>query len=199
MPVYLTANEADLRRDIVGLAKFLSAAEIREGRRNNRGEPFDKWNRKAGVALGSPYCVSMWHAEIPPIFKEHGQEMPYRIGASTTWGIIAGAKKAGLVVPLADAQPGDFVCFRNKLGKYFHTGMIVELAPKIGGVWTVEGNTTLTSRTGEGGGVYTRFRNPAKTPFAVCRIVPFPPPAQVVAEQDARMADFYKPFQRGKA
>lgn len=150
-------EERRLRAEICALADILAAAGYREPKgRNNRGEPFDTWNRSAGVALGSPYCVSIWHHELGNLFTRLHARLPLRIGASTS-ALAAAAKRLGRLRPLAQAQPGDLILFRNALGKYFHAGLIT--ATRGDTYETVEGNTLPLKRIiGEGGGVYARSR-----------------------------------------
>jgi hypothetical protein len=161
LPPSTADSEAALRAAVVARAKALAGKRIRESNAlgNNRGEPFDSYNCGAGVALGSPYCVSLWHYELARVFAEHGAELPLRIGASTSL-LAARAKKLGRLRDAGAARPGDLVLFRNAAGKYFHTGLCVERQVD-GKLRTVEGNTSPARRViGEGGGVYARTRDP---------------------------------------
>lgn len=157
------AAEAALREAVVARATALASARIRESpqRGNNRGEPFDSYNRSAGVPLGSPYCVSLWHYELGRVFAAQGFALPIRVGASTS-RLAARAKQAGRLKLAEQAQPGDLLLFRNAAGNYFHTGLVTARRAD-GRLRTVEGNTSPSARVvGEGGGIYARLRDPRK-------------------------------------
>ncbi|MCC7477687.1 peptidoglycan-binding protein [bacterium] len=161
-----TNAEAELRSAIISRAEALAAQKIREKQGQNRGEPFDKYNRFAGVPKGSPYCVTLWNYELAQIFLKLGYKIPFQPGASSS-KLVALARKHGRLKTAAKAEPGDLIVYRdpdNKPTSHNHTGLIVKV---LGGgkFETVEGNTGAGSGViSEGDGIYRRKRNTTVSP-----------------------------------
>lgn len=172
----MPATAAQIRAALVTRALELAGRGIRETHGQNRGEPFDTWNRSAGQALGSPYCVSIWHCEAGRVFERLGVQQALTIGASSG-ALVTAASKAKRIRTAEQAAPGDLVVYYSR-GKAYHTGMVIERLPD-GRLITVEGNTSSGSNVeGEGNGVFLRVRDPGNIPVKIVNLIPWGTPAQ---------------------
>lgn len=124
---------------------------------SNRGVPIDKWNRAAGVPVGSYWCMSFVYA----MFKASGTRNIIRtasVGFFLSW-----AHDQGFVVKRP--RKGDAVCFffdRATPSWPSHVGIIERVLSLGPAFWlqTIEGNTSSgdIGSQDNGGGVYRRRR-----------------------------------------
>lgn len=147
-PVRLRA--LDRARNFVG---------VKEKGGTNRGGLIDGWNKRAGVPVGSPWCMSFVHAMYDDVGVDLG-------GGASVGNFEAWAAKHGKLV----TRPfrGDIVCYDWNGDRWpDHVGLVDRVLALrwknkvfVGWIQTVEGNTS-SGRVGsqdDGDGVYRRRR-----------------------------------------
>jgi len=131
---------------------------------SNRGPRINEWQVQAGYDPGVAWCCcfvgAAWeHASRRRIkARQIGGYVPSLVamGRQGTHGLT--------IVKLADAVPGDAVCFDFGHDTYDHVGLFVR-RNKDGTISTLEGNTSPGEGGGieqqaNGGGVFARRRSP---------------------------------------
>jgi len=139
-------------------ASYVGVKESPPG--SNRGPQIDKWNKVAGVPVGSPWCMGFLRA----MFKLAGVQLGggASVGFFEEWAVQHGE----LVV----RRPfkGDVVCYRFDSDDWpDHVGLVEKVLALrwkgqafVGWVSVIEGNTSPGVRGSQanGGGVYRRRR-----------------------------------------
>lgn len=144
------SRRAESGQEIVAQARrYVGITELP----GNRGPEIDKWNRLAGVPVGSPYCASFAGA----MHREAGAPTPKGYAWSPAW--FEGSRR---VAP-SELRAGDVVgYFYPQLGRIGHVGIFE--GPRGAYVATIEANTSYDARAGsaadrEGDGVHAKLRN----------------------------------------
>lgn len=120
----------------------------------NRGPLIDKFNRTAGVELGSPWCATSASYIIGQACYATGILRPLP-GFASCARILQQARELGLVVAPSNCRPGDLFVYVNSDGTG-HMGWIAS-HPTEGKVTTLEGNTNPGGER-DGDGFYERRR-----------------------------------------
>lgn len=131
---------------------------------SNRGPMIDKWNRDAGVPVGSRWCMSFVHG----MFLLCGRTLG---GGASVGNFEDWARRRGWLV----ARPfaGDVVCYRFDADDWpDHTGIVERVLALrwqgrtfVGWVRIVEGNTSF-GNDANGGAVMRRTRWIRRAKFA---------------------------------
>ena len=121
----------------------LALAGLRVGWRekpkgSNRGPEIDRVNRRAGAALGSPWCASFAVDCIAETAKTAGVACPIPITASCDV-LLEWARKRGRL--FASAQPGDLFLVMASEHDAVHTGFVEAVHTAAGTLTTIEGNS----------------------------------------------------------
>ena len=129
-------------------------------------EPGSKYGRWIARELGEPWLAGdsrrFWWCLIFACYvvKAAGGRLPNDTWYYNTDTLIAAARRAGTLVPLAAAQPGDIIIFDWVRGTAptDHAGLFESQHP--GFVTCIEGNTSpgAAGSQSAGGGVYRRTR-----------------------------------------
>ncbi len=138
--------------------KYVGVKE--DPKRPNRGPLIDKWNKAAGVSVGSPWCMSFMRF----CFAQAGVTLGggASVGFFEEWAVQHGE----LIVKRPFA--GDVVCYRWDSDDWpDHVGLVEKVLALrwhgrefAGLVRTIEGNTSpgIRGSQANGGGVYRRTR-----------------------------------------
>jgi hypothetical protein len=130
---------------------------------SNRGPEIDEWNRRAGVQVGSFWCMSFAWSMVDDAAKALGLPNPIFRTASCS-RLFNWARAHGRIV--AKPDPGDiFLCIGGEYGHY-HTGFVAGPVAK-GRFVTIEGNSNTS---GSPNGVAV-VRRPQGRPLASCHYV----------------------------
>jgi len=134
----LNADPVDVAKSYLGETENLGS---------NRSLNIDKWNRAAGVPVGSYWCASF----VSFCYKEAGYHAPYSAYSPDFF-------KRNLV-PFSDIKRNDAVGFYfSSKGRIAHIGLIE--GSKGNYIVTVEGNTSGDDKIDRnGGGVYRKYRS----------------------------------------
>lgn len=105
---------------------------------SNRSQPIDAFLRFCGSALASPWCMAIVSYVGVAVF---GAPWPLPATGSTQQAATV-AKRAGLVVPIAEARAGDLVLLWSEPKQRVHHAFVLEAFDADTGTWrTLEGNT----------------------------------------------------------
>jgi len=147
------AHTGDLgERALAHARRFLHVRERPLG--SNRGPEIDEWNRLAGVAVGSFWCMSFVHAMVRKACADAGAD-PATVFLKTAScsALYRWAKQKGRLT--TRPQPGDvFLCIGGDTG-HFHTGLVVTTPDGNGRFETIEGNSNAGG-SANGVGVFHR-------------------------------------------
>ena len=146
-----------------------SAASVLDVARSQIGVKSGKkyWDYVMGSGYisggATPWCACF----VSWCFAQAGAKCAGLPSASCTYGIYAGAKKAGKVVGVNDARPGDvlLMSFDGNWNDADHVGIIESVGAT--NFVTIEGNTSATNQTA-GGTVAKKVRS-KKCTFAIVR------------------------------
>lgn len=126
---------------------------------SNRGAKVNEYNKTAGVAAGSLWCMAFVYWSFVQAAARTGKANPMPKTAYCpflyTWG-----KKHGKLV--TTPQRGDIFLVKGGDNGHFHTGLVTSASGKSFG--TIEGNTN-DDGSSNGIGVYTRTRTAGTCDF----------------------------------
>ena len=134
------------------------------------GSKYWKYLQSVGKVSGgyvngsaTPWCAAF----VSWVFAQAGAKCAGLPNASCTYGIYAAAKKAGKVVPMAQAKAGDVILFNfdKDASDAEHVGIIESVGSTT--FVTIEGNTN-SAGSATGGQVAKKVRKKSQT-FAIVR------------------------------
>lgn len=166
--ICLGADSASYPKHLVIAQNFVGVKEIG----NNRGLWIDRWNKRAGIGVGNPYCATFGKfcldsaKAVTPTIRSPLATNWLR----NKWPISAKDVYYGF----NDVPVGSCVIWRNGETINGHFGFFVKWLGK-NKLYTIEANTSsgIKGSQRDGNGVYNRER--VLSPFAYFRIEGFVP------------------------
>lgn len=162
---------SDLTAQLPHLDTAKSYLGVKE-RGNNRGDLIDRWNRAVRAPLGSPWCASYvsWCCTSGRV-ERPGVRSAWSRAFIVSYSIPANKVLTGEYTP----QAGDIVIWRRS-ATAGHIGFVSQTwTRKAAKGWTIEGNTSSSSKGSQwnGGEVAQKWRS--VNPFNHFRITHFTP------------------------
>jgi hypothetical protein len=131
-------NLAALRRQVVGIA--LTQEGVTESGANS-GREVRTYLSAVDINQPDKWCVAFVFWCFEQASNLIGAKNPMKKTASTTELYDYGKKSGGLLKNLSEVRPGDIMVLLKPIQSNRHTGLVIEVDPKVG-IVTMEGNSS---------------------------------------------------------